>query len=61
MQSCAITIDGNVKNHEMINVTQILDIVNDVSNEIPARFSPYNSTHLFQNSCVYANAKDQAR
>lgn len=47
MVSCAISLYRNVKNHKAINLIQIIDIVNDISNKIPTRLFSYNAIYIF--------------
>lgn len=47
MVSCAISMNGDVKHHKVINFIQIIDIVSGISNKIPTRFFPYNSVYFF--------------
>lgn len=47
MESCASSVDEDIKNHKAINLIQITDIVNVISKNIPTRFFPYNSIYFF--------------
>lgn len=51
MESSAISMDGYIKNKKAINLTQIINIFNDVLNKILTRFFPttvhiYSKIHL---------------